>query len=684
MGEFKVHRVRFFDYMPSAIRAMAFNVHTERLAVARVDGTVEVFNIADNCFQEKVIPGQDGRTIEALCWAGGRLFSTGLNGEMVEYDLENLRAKYTVEVYGGPAWTISSNSQGTHLAVGCEDGTVKIFELLEDTVQFQKNLDRLKNRVLSLSWHPSGTQIAAGTLDMIRVFNVNSGHATERMMVDRAAGASKKEEVLVWGVVFLSDNTIISGDSAGKVQVWDSKMGTLIRTHLVTKWDVMALSVSQDESSLLAGTSEGSVVQFQFLSANLDQPDREWVRTRTLRSHSHDVRALVHTETAAISGGIDTQLVVRPFREKVVQSSKESAPRKITFPHRSLVSCAKKAGILLFQFPERLELWRLGESQGNGRPGEELSVKRKPEALIHLKRKGDDHICCSALSLCGGWLAYASVSSVRLYRLQYDDDGITIAKVKLPKVLRWANQLCFSADSSRLFASFSQSSVLVFALGQSEAKYVHTLKPKSVSRQAVHLMSASDDGKWLATANSDCEVHVYNLSKLKYHCTVPVYSSCPSAMAIHPTGSNLVMVHADQQIFEYSLVQKEYTEWSRTLQRIGLHSSWLNRATPVTHVSFSTRNPDHIILHDMDMFCIVDKSLPLPEKDSDLYNQKQLCSMTEKARIKDSHAFKICESFKNLLCVGLLEDHSLVVVERPLLDITTRLPAPVRQKKFAT
>lgn len=64
-----------------------------------------------------MIPGRDGRTVEALCWAGGRLFSTGLNGEIVEYDLENLRTKYTVEAYGGPVWTISSNSQGTHLAV---------------------------------------------------------------------------------------------------------------------------------------------------------------------------------------------------------------------------------------------------------------------------------------------------------------------------------------------------------------------------------------------------------------------------------------------------------------------------------------------------------------------------------------------------------------------------------------
>ncbi|XP_068459150.1 U3 small nucleolar RNA-associated protein 4 homolog [Clinocottus analis] len=683
MGEFKVHRVRFFDYMPAAIRAMAFNRRTERLALARADGALEIFNFADNYFQEKVIPGQDGRAVEALCWVGPRLFSAGLNGEITEYDLENLRPRYTVEAYGGPLWTISGNSQGTLLAVGCEDGTVKMFEVLEERIQFQRNLDRQKGRVISLSWHPSGALIAAGMMDMIRIFDAETGHATHRLLVERGVGACKSKEVVVWSIAFLSDHTIISGDSAGKVQIWDGLTGTLVRTHLVTKWDVLALSVSQDQSSLIAGTSEGTVVQFQFISSTGDQQNKDWVRTRTFKNHSHDVRALVHTETAVVSGGMDTQLVVRPLLDKVEKNTRESALHKVVFPHRSLVCCAKKAGLLLFQFPDHLELWRLGESDGHGKPGDSLPVKRQPEKLIQLKRKGEDHICCSALSPCGGWLAYSTVNSFRLYRLQ--NDSISITKVsKLPKDLRSAHQLCFSTDSSRLFASSSNSSVVVVALSQPECKYLHTLKPKSGSRQPVHLLSASEDGRWLATANTDCEVQVYDLHELKLHCSVPVHASCPTAIAIHPTTSSLVVVHADQQLFEYSLVQKEYTAWSRRLQKRGLHSVWLQRDTPVTHVAFNPKHPAHILLHDTFMFCVIDQSLPLPEAKNLLYNQMTLRSLPEPERILQSHAFKICKSFKHLMCVRLLEDQSLVVVERPLLDITSQLPAPVRQKKFAT
>uniref|UniRef100_A0A672YH85 Uncharacterized protein n=1 Tax=Sphaeramia orbicularis TaxID=375764 RepID=A0A672YH85_9TELE len=678
MGEFKVHRVRFFDYMPSAIRAMAFNSRSERLALARADGAVEVFNFSDNYYQEKVVPGQDGRAVEALCWVGQRLFSAGLNGEITEYDLENLRPKYTMDAYGGPIWTISSNTQGTLLAVGCEDGTVKIFEMLETGIQFQRNLDRQKGRVISLSWHPSGSLIAAGMMDMIRIFDAETG---EHARSDKGLGTSNSREVVVWGVVFLSDNTIISGDSAGKVQIWDGLTGTLLHTHLITKWDVLALAVSQDETSLIAGTSEGTVVQFQFLSSTMGQQDKDWVRTRTFKNHSHDVRALVHTDTAVVSGGMDTQLVVRPLLDKVDKNTQESSLRKITFPHKSLVCCAKKAGMLLFQFPDHLEVWRLGDSDGNGKPGDTLPVNRKPEKLIQLNRKGEEHICCSALSPCGGWLAYSTVSSVRLYRLQHDNNNISINKVsKLPKILHSAHQLCFSSDSSKLFASSTNSSVIILSLNQSECKYLHTLKPKSEMKRTRHRIRVRGILDDFILWNVLCSGHV----NCVYSAHLWKCVSCPTAIAIHPTSSNLVTVHADQQMFEYSLVQKEYTDWSRKLQKQGLHPLWLQRDTPITHVTFNPKNPAHIILHDTFMFCIVDQTLPLPEAKAMFHNQMMLRSLPEAERIGQSHAFKICKTFQHLLCVRLLEDHSVVVVERPLLDIQSQLPAPVRQKKFAT
>ncbi|KAI4904474.1 hypothetical protein NFI96_015128 [Prochilodus magdalenae] len=685
MGEFKVHRVRFFDYMPSAIRAMAFQPQREKIAVARTDGSVEIFNRADSFFQDKVIPGQEQVATEALVWVGDRLFSAGLNGEIVEYDLDNNKAKYTLDAYGGPIWAITSNKQGTHLAVGCEDGTVKLFEVCEHGIQFERNLAKQKGRIISLSWHPSGLKIVAGMMDVIRVFDVETGLSVHRLLVERGIGTSRSQECVVWSVVYLSDGTIISGDSSGKVKIWDDHTGTLIKSHQVTKWDVLTLSVSQDETSLVVGTSEGTVVQFQFLSVVLGQDNKEWARTRTFKNHTHDVRAVLEINTAVVSGGMDTQFVVRPLLDKIEEKGPDHTLRKVQFPHRSLVSCAKKAGLLLFQYPGHLELWRLGESDENSSTERVLTVKRNPEKLLHLKIKGQEHICCSAVSPCGEWITYSTVASFRIYRLNCDNNNVSITKIsKLPNVLSSANQICFSSDSSHLFVASTCSSVHVVSLNLSGCKLVCTLKPKSGSGQAINLLAASEDGKWLASANSDHEVQVYNLKKMKPHCTVPVYSSGVSAMAIHPTTDNLFMVHADQQLFEYSIEEKKYTDWSRQVQRHGLHSLWLERDTPVTNVTFNPKNPAHIILHDMFMFCIIDQTLPLPENSSQFYNQLTLRSLPEKERKKHSHAFKMCKNFKGVLFVELMEDQSLVVVERPPLDITAQLPAPVRQKKFAT
>lgn len=50
---------------------------------------------------------------------------------------------------------------------------------------------------------------------------------------------------------------------------------------------------------------------------------------------------------------------------------------------------------------------------------------------------------------------------------------------KLPKELRSAHQLCFSSDSSKLFAASCQSSVVVVAVSQLECRYLGTLQHKS-------------------------------------------------------------------------------------------------------------------------------------------------------------------------------------------------------------
>lgn len=72
-----------------------------------------------------------------------------------------------------------------------------------------------------------------------------SGQSVHRLLVERGIGTARSKECVVWSVVYLTDNTIISGDSSGRVKMWDDQTGTLIKSHDVTKWDVLTLSASQ-------------------------------------------------------------------------------------------------------------------------------------------------------------------------------------------------------------------------------------------------------------------------------------------------------------------------------------------------------------------------------------------------------------------------------------------------------
>ena len=66
---------------------------------------------------EKQIPGSNEGSIEALVWSKGRLFSTGLHGFIVEYDLVALAPKGSYAVTAGSAWCLAVNKEHTHLAV---------------------------------------------------------------------------------------------------------------------------------------------------------------------------------------------------------------------------------------------------------------------------------------------------------------------------------------------------------------------------------------------------------------------------------------------------------------------------------------------------------------------------------------------------------------------------------------
>lgn len=89
-----------------------------------------------------------------------------------------------------------------------------------------------------MAWFPDdGSVVCGGADSTVRVWNATSARTRLRISVQDQAG----DKTLVWALQVLPDRTIVSGDSKGRTQLWDSQFGTLIQSFAEHEADVLAV-----------------------------------------------------------------------------------------------------------------------------------------------------------------------------------------------------------------------------------------------------------------------------------------------------------------------------------------------------------------------------------------------------------------------------------------------------------
>lgn len=117
---------------------------------------------------------------------------------------------------------MAANPASSTLALGCEDGTVRLVSLVHDTLTHLRKFDKVKCRILSLAWGPPIPRAAqtspqqddddssddeeedwtdswivtGGSDSSLRKWDVSTGRVVDRLMVDKTRG----ERTLVWTV----------------------------------------------------------------------------------------------------------------------------------------------------------------------------------------------------------------------------------------------------------------------------------------------------------------------------------------------------------------------------------------------------------------------------------------------------------------------------------------------------
>lgn len=680
MGEFRVHHIRFFTYQPLAIHCIDYSPELNRVAVSRSDASIEIWSIQDDWYQEKIIPGSEARSVEAICWQGTRLFSAGLDGNVTEYDLKKLKPKELAPSNAGPIWCLCKCATQQLLAAGTEDGCVVLFSTQDESLMYRQAFDKQEGRILSIAWHPTEDLIVTGGIDNIRIWSINSGHALQRLTLGRQ---EKNKETIVWCVAVTSDFTIISGDSRGKTSFWNGKQGTLIKAYQSHLADVLCLTLNENSNTVYTSGVDPTIVQYEYTPATLDSDWKLWVKADVHHFHTHDVRALVVARDKLVSGGVDTNLVVALAKEKKGVKHRRKFPG---FPSCSLVKVAPEASIVMLQYSDYLEVWKLGHtSKESNKSGDILPLKSNPIKLVQLKTKDSERIVCCAISKNAEYLAYSDQDTVKIYSLSVEKEyamtpKVSIKKVKVKSTLAPAHKLQFTNDGQSLIVMTDCAEIQIISLQDNEAVVMTTVPPLSDEVDAVHLLCISPDDKMICFADHTRNILVYNLSKQQIHCRLPRYSCQATAICFNTDGSNLLIAYADQKIYEYNIESEEYTDWCKN-HCMKYPKQWLTRHSKITNIQQHPNEKNKIIFHDEQMLCVLDKLQPFPEVDEPIFSYS---TWQDQDKIAKSTAFHLSSKYKFLLHLEALKDNWLIAVEKTPLALTDSLPPTLKEKKFGT
>jgi U3 small nucleolar RNA-associated protein 4 len=337
-----VHRCRFLPYPASAINALAFSHPSTstkqrdnlpvRLAVGRANGDIEIWNPSNgNWHQEVIIHGGKDRSIDSLVWtskpdeqaADGkvvpgrlRLFSIGYTTSVTEWDLETLKAKRHASGQHGDIWclgaqplpdtsNLQTGSQNQRLVAGTIDGSLALYSTDDDDLQLQRIIVKSptkKTRMISMAFQSRQVVIVGCSDSSIRAYDLRNGAVIRKMTLgsDLVGGA---KEIIAWSVKCLPNGDIVSGDSTGRVCIWDGKTYTLVQRIQSHEQDVLSLATSVDGSSIFSGGMDRRTVLYRPLAGTSGR----WAKASHRRYHKHDVKVMASFEgeglSVLVSGG---------------------------------------------------------------------------------------------------------------------------------------------------------------------------------------------------------------------------------------------------------------------------------------------------------------------------------------------------------------------------------------------
>lgn len=736
--------------------------------------------------------------------AAGRLLSSSVDGSVVEWDLFHLQQKTVLDTAGGPLWQMaiepSDDSKNTEingsgiainghannndssdsdlsnvddgddsededspantrssyhvnklqrLALACDDGSVRLYNVPESgALTYYRSLPRVSGRTLSVTWSSNAKFIFSGSSDgLIRCWDSTSFQEKYRITAG-LGGAGTGSELCIWTLLFLRCGTLVSGDSTGSVQFWDSSHGTLLQAHSYHKGDVNALATLPSQNRVFSAGSDGQVILYKVskddsgTSKNaVKEQVRKWVYVGYVRAHTHDVRALtmavpicredeLSEEKAVkirrrekrqfsyhkwahlgvpmlISGGDDTKLFAYSAREFTQFAPHNFCPA----PQRPLINLARDStvngdSVMLVQSANWLDVL-LVTVQNKLTPSTSSREDAKVRQLARLKSKGSRKIISSAASTNGTLLAYSDCVRPCLFALKHKSGKkYTLDKLELPKGLPCSQSMMFTVDSSNLILAGRDGKIYVIDIETREISNVfHPTRKadatKVSSRESpVTKMFLSVDGQWLAAVNCFGDIYVFNLEVQRQHWFISrMNGGSVTSGGFCPKNNALVITTSKNEVYVFDVEAKQLGEWSKRYTH-HLPRSFQEFPGEVIGLSFPPQSSSIVVVYSTRAMCLIDFGLPviedvqLPNRSTGPAEKTDAQKGTKIKQKRKAHNEELKQENKNnfnffafkepVLFVGHLLDGSILVVEKRWMDVVEGFGAPVHRHIYGT
>lgn len=648
-----VHRLRFVPHYVQAINCLAFS-ENGKLALSRADGSLEFWNPEENWLQEVVIRGNKSSSVESLVWYKNRLFTAGLNGLIQEWDAYKQRPIAVTESFGIPVWCLAVDHVQGRLAAGCEDGSIKLYSVTGDGIDYISTLSRQEGRVMSIAWTKLGKNIITGGVDStVRKYKVKSGSCELRITLDEHQNS---KDTVVWDLKCLDNDNMVTALSTGKLQIFDSKLGTLKQSFELCAADILTLAVSVNEKMLFASGIDQRVFKLEWVEAS-----GQYVVSESVLVHSHDVRALaISSSDQLVSGGVDTQLVLYSQQQFGMKRLATVFP---PFPHHhhhyQLIR-----NILVVQQLKSLQFWKLQEVP------ESTDVKCSPyhpvpQYLLRLKSPNEDHIECFTVSGDAKLCAAATDNVIWIYQLFLDDGKV----ISLAKLDYHACRMTFMIQNRLLLCSVEGHIDMAEGNDYSEKSQVST------KCELPFLVSTSCDGNRVALCYINQTGFVVCPNDNKLVNNIPKLPSVVTAADF--LSDNIVLCCASHEIFCYDLANDQLKQWINTRASSPLRG-------PIVGIFFTQAPKSLMVIYSHHNLLLTSHQIFRQAKPSKIGTKRKL-STTQAQALSWSdltvHSPVKCERVLYASSVDTKGD--LCVVEKPWEDILSHLPPALVRHKYA-